>query len=481
MHPRHRIGLVLLLAGLTLPAMASAYGLSVEVWTDRGRDAVYQPGQTLEVRTRTSRDAHLLVYEIDTEGYVRVLYPEAGRSGFVEGRRTHRLPGADADFEWVAQGPVGQGYIVAIASVSPLNDLPWYLRPVNRQAEEVGYYDVNEEEAEDEGITADGRIVGDPFVAMERIRRRVVREHDDDDMFATAYTSYYVHHEVRYPRYLCYDCHRPNHWSWWSGFDPYYSSCSVFDVHVNWRWAWGPTYWFGHTPYFVFTYRPNCPPYYHRWRGSWYSSWHGWRHWRSLWGPRLTRRYKSPPPGYRGPDPRDVADRGRDRGRGDRRIPPGFIPPPGADEPALAVGRARRSDGGDRIVRRSVVRGRNVTTDPVRRSIDRPGRSEPRLLDSRSLRDRTPARETPVRVAPRRATTTKRPAVGRSFDASKRSSRKSAIRKDAPRARKSARPAPSVEPTPRRSTKAVKSSRGNGKGREAPAPRAKSRGGGKRK
>ena len=42
-------------------------------------------------------------------------------------------------------------------------------------------------------MTAEGRIVGDPFVAMERIRRRVLSDPDNDEAFATAYTSYYIH------------------------------------------------------------------------------------------------------------------------------------------------------------------------------------------------------------------------------------------------------------------------------------------------
>ena len=58
---------------------------------------------------------------------------------------------------------------------------------------------------------------------MERIRRQVVEDSQDEESFATAYATYYVHQQVRYPRYLCYDCHRPNQWSWWDGFDPYYT------------------------------------------------------------------------------------------------------------------------------------------------------------------------------------------------------------------------------------------------------------------
>ena len=62
------------------------YGADVEVWTDKGPDAVYQPGDPLLVKVRVSDDAYLMVYEIDSEGNVRLLSPEWGKRGFVKGR-----------------------------------------------------------------------------------------------------------------------------------------------------------------------------------------------------------------------------------------------------------------------------------------------------------------------------------------------------------------------------------------------------------
>ena len=116
-----------------LPAAAIAGGPSVDVWTDRGADAVYQPGETIELRARCTIDAHLLVYEIDAEGYVHVLFPYRGNASFVEGGRTLSIPSPDASEQLVVHGPVGQGYIVALASRETMRDLPWYLRPYDAQ------------------------------------------------------------------------------------------------------------------------------------------------------------------------------------------------------------------------------------------------------------------------------------------------------------------------------------------------------------
>src|SRR5258706_2885332 len=179
---------------------------------------------------------------------------------------------------------------------------------------------------EDEGVTAEGRIVGDPFVAIERIRRQVVNDPEDHDGVATAYFSYYVHDRVRYPRYGGTACHRPGHYAWWDGFDPYYATCSVVDFRVNFGWFWGTPYWAGCVPYYVYVVRPYCPPYYRSWAGTCYSSWDGWGRWNTLWGSHLTR-YKAPapPPDYIAPS-KYKWDR---RWQNERPAPPGFLPAAG--------------------------------------------------------------------------------------------------------------------------------------------------------
>jgi hypothetical protein len=297
------------------PPAARARVMGVDIWTDRGKDAIYEPGDPLEIKVRASDDAYLLVYDIDSQGYIRVLYPYEGNSGFIEGRRTYHVPPASSDAQLVVQGPVGEGYVVALASREPFSPLPWYLRPYDPQAEGAGYVGAEDEQ---EDVTKDGQIMGDPFVAMERIRRKVIENPNNESAFATAYTSYYVHEPVRYPRYLCNECHRPGYWAWWDGWDPYYTTCSAFDFRVYWGWNWGPRYWFGSVPYFCYV--PRCYPCapYDR---PWYSSWNGQRQWNTLWSGHLQRFKSPPPPGYTPP-----SRFGWSRGGGGRPLPPGFLP-----------------------------------------------------------------------------------------------------------------------------------------------------------
>ncbi|MBI1798383.1 MAG: DUF4384 domain-containing protein [Candidatus Eisenbacteria bacterium] len=356
----------LLAAGLSMCASpAAAHGLGVEVWTDRGSDAVYQPGDVLQVRARASEDSYLLVYEIDSEGYVHVLHPARGQNGFVSGHTTYHVPADQSDQQLVVNDPTGEDFIVAIASREPFEDLPWYLRPYDVQGGEVGY--VNRPAEAEEGVTTEGKIVGDPFVAMERIRRRVCAHAADPSTFGTAYTSYYVHEKVRYPRYLCNDCHRPGYWAWWDGFDPYYAHCSAIDFRINWSWGWGPAYWCGYVPYYVYVCSPTCPPGW-GWSGTgWYSSWSGWNRWCRTWGGPLVRYKSPPPPGYVPPA------RYRDWRGGNAPPPPGFVVagvPRGAG--SLPIGH-NRPGSGDRESREAVTPGGGpaarmpVTRDPVTR------------------------------------------------------------------------------------------------------------------
>ena len=424
-----------LLALVPIPAGARALG--VEVWTDRGNDAVYEPGDRMQVKVRASDDVHLLVYEIDSEGYVRVLFPFRGGDAVVEGHRTYRVPSEDSDMDLVVENPVGEGYIVALASEDGFSEMPWYLRAYDPRGEANGYVGAPQDE---EGITAEGRIVGDPFVAMERIRRRVLDQPDERGSFATDYTTYYVHQQVRYPRYVCYDCHRPNRYAFWDGFDPYYTSCSVFDFRVNWSWCWGPSYWFGRVPYFVYVYRPDCPPRYRNGSGVWYSSWDGWRRWNDLWGSGGLRRYKSPPPAnYVPPAKYRVAE----------RLGPGLPTPPGF------IARDGLRGGGGRSVRPTPPLGRGGREDVTGRE-----GAGVRDNDREGTRERPTERGGFTRPAPERSPAVREPRDegGRGRDPGYR------------RPSGDDRPAPSYNPPPAREPAS------GPKGDNRPAPRDEPRG-----
>ena len=402
---------LVLLALMVVPAAARR--LDVEVWTDRGDDAVYEPGDAMRVKVRTTEDAYLLVYEIDSEGSVKLLFPWKRGSGRIEARSTLRLPDESSDLQLVVEEKTGQGFLVAVASDHPFRELPWYLRPFDPQAASVGYEDpADEAEAETEGIDEKGRIVGDPYVAMERIRRRVVGETGDSQSrtgarstehasdystgMASAYSTYYVHEQVRYPRYICSDCHRSNRWAWWEGFDPYYTRCSVVDFRVNWSWCWGPQLWTGYVPYYYYVVRSDCPPRYSQFaeNRTRFSSWDGWNRFNDMSGGQL-RRYKgqSPAPapvGYTPPPPRGLSWR-------QGQTPPGIVPPEvrrQSGAPGDPRGWLQRDRGDGKPVFRDDPRGRpTVGGEPRPGGNNRPGEGE----RPRDWRQWKPRAESPPR------------------------------------------------------------------------------------
>lgn len=395
-------------AALLLAAgTAAARPLSVEVWTDRGDDAVYSPGEVMQVKARTNDDAFLLVYEIDSEGRITVLFPFRRGAGMIEGRSTLRLPPEDSRYELTVEQATGQGYLVAIASREPFRELPWYLRPFDPQGESIGYEGRHDEI---EGFDEDGRVLGDPTVAIERVRRAVLGPDAELDDFATSYATYYVGHQVRYPRYLCYDCHRPNRWAWWDGFDPYWTTCSVIDFRVNWNWCWGPCMWSSHTPYYYYVVRHDCPPRYRYWydRHDRWSSWDGSRRWNDLWGGPLTRHKSAPPVGYIPPPPTKGGDN-------PRSTPPGYIKSPtrtAGGGGTVPIGRNRPAVENDKTGRDGPVWRTPATSSPPkpsrptgtveRREGGRDTPDRPRYEPSqRAKPDRDGTRYTPPRDQPR--------------------------------------------------------------------------------
>jgi hypothetical protein len=96
--------------------------LDVRVWVDKGEGANYYPGDNIKVYFQASRDCYVVIYDIDTRGYVSLLYPtDNGDDPYVEGGRTYRVPDSFDDYDLTIDGPEGTEYIAVIASREPIN------------------------------------------------------------------------------------------------------------------------------------------------------------------------------------------------------------------------------------------------------------------------------------------------------------------------------------------------------------------------
>jgi len=180
----------------------------VEVWTNRGDDP-YHTGQRARVFLRADRDAYVTIFRVDTDGRVRVLFPrEPWEDGFVRGGPEFEIQGRDDDAFDIDDYP-GVGYVFAVGAADPFD-----------------YDPIMTGDHWDYRAIAEGRVRGDPYVALTDLAQRIVRENDDWDYDIV---PYYVERHYDYPRFLCYDCHSYASYRHWN---PYSYSCVRFRIVV---------------------------------------------------------------------------------------------------------------------------------------------------------------------------------------------------------------------------------------------------------
>ena len=236
----------------------------VNVWHDRGEDEVYQRGEDVRIHFECNHDAYAVVYRVDAEGYVEILWPRSRYDdGFVFGHHTYNLPTPGADRIRAADSE-GVEYVQALVSAYPFD-----LRGLD-----VDFHHENESEAREY------YVAGDPFLAMNDINFAVTGLEDAEDYVATNYVSYYVHRAVDHPRYMCLQCHEDG-----EGYDPYDDVC-VIEIHHDYGWD---NEWFDRYHYYPVYYYPAYyyvdPWTWRPWLNYWYRPWYAWPHWGySSWG-----------------------------------------------------------------------------------------------------------------------------------------------------------------------------------------------------
>ena len=95
--------------------------LDVEVWTDDDR---YYDGENLTVSFRANKDCYVVIYNIDTQGRVHLLYPSDRWDDMkIERDRIYRIPDSYDDYDLTVRGPEGMEYVQIVASMTPLSRL----------------------------------------------------------------------------------------------------------------------------------------------------------------------------------------------------------------------------------------------------------------------------------------------------------------------------------------------------------------------
>ena len=208
----------LALAGLAAwfpaaPASAQAQSVEARIWLDRGNEAVLNRGDRVRVYYRTSADAFVAVFHVDTNGGVQLLYPSSPEvDPYVPGGRDYRLLFPRSS-QWYVDEDPGMGYFFIVASPEPLDFRDF------RYSYQGGGWD----------LSFVGRTVyDDPYVAMDEYIARLIPDWEVAD-YALDFLEYDVGERHDYPRFVCYDCHGFTPYSTWN---PYLSACTSFRIVV---------------------------------------------------------------------------------------------------------------------------------------------------------------------------------------------------------------------------------------------------------
>ncbi len=231
---------LLSLAVIPTPAVRDrdAYRPRIELWTNRGDAAVYTRGERVRLYFRLDRDAYVTIFRVDTDGRVRVLFPrEPWEDNYARGERDFEVDGRHLGREaFTIDDYPGVGYLFAVAAPDPFT-----------------YDAIQSDDHWDYRVIADGRVRGDPYVALTDLAQRIVPEGYADWDYDIV--SYNVERHYDYPRFLCYDCHSYVSYSYW---DPYYYSCVRFRMFVyDDPWYYPYRYYGGTRVVFVRPYRPQ--------------------------------------------------------------------------------------------------------------------------------------------------------------------------------------------------------------------------------
>ncbi|MFC1683410.1 DUF4384 domain-containing protein, partial [Candidatus Zixiibacteriota bacterium] len=256
------LSIIVLAVLMSVPAMAfeevgerPSRPLEVEVWLNKHNGAIYEPGQYVRAYFQTPEDGYVVVYNVDTQGFVHVLYPKYNDPAWVEGGRIYEIPDPYDGYDLVVDGPTGIEYVVAVASHFPLN-----LRAI----EEI-----------EAGMDSDiywpmGHITGDPHLAIYQINERLAwgdNEYDPEG-YASDVGWFYVQRWVPYPRYIVYQWY-PNRYydPWW---DPYIHVHIFTDFYWDHYWC-RPWWWCrGCQPVYSYWYIERDSGRRYTWKGNYH-------------------------------------------------------------------------------------------------------------------------------------------------------------------------------------------------------------------
>jgi hypothetical protein len=158
----------------------------------RPAGVVLNPGDEIGFRLQSDINAYVIVFNIDTEGFVNLLYPAKGeRPVHVREGETYFIPDENSEV-LIVEGNTGVEFIYAL--VVPERD------DIDRR--ELDFLGKSNDLPREERY----RIDGDPFIAANIIAGELIRGVSHREGIFLDYQYFYINDRVPYPCYLCGEC-----------------------------------------------------------------------------------------------------------------------------------------------------------------------------------------------------------------------------------------------------------------------------------
>lgn len=148
---------------------------------------IVNTGDRVSFEYQTREDAAVLVFSIDSRGYVHLLYPQGGPE---MSRANTRYVFPESGRELVVDTPDGVEFAFALAVADP---------------SAIDAAELDHLRGTDMAGAEPYRISGDPFIAANMIAAELVRGVSHQEVYF-GYTTFNVNRRVEYPCYLCGAC-----------------------------------------------------------------------------------------------------------------------------------------------------------------------------------------------------------------------------------------------------------------------------------
>lgn len=236
-----------LLIGGPAPAIVSKDDPPIRLWINNDRN--FLPGDRAKVEVRAKDDGYLLVFHVDPEGHLRVLFPlDPDQDNFVRGGRKYEIRGRGGRESFEVDTKIGKGTVYAAVSRDPLHFDGYVLGD---------HWDYR--------ALAPARLPDDPESELNDLVRRIAQTDFDYDLI-----NYYVSDRVAYrdytPSYYGSFYNDPWCWSCSSYYgSPFNVSIGLFFGRPYRRYYYDPYYYayypyynpFFYDPYYYAAYRPR--------------------------------------------------------------------------------------------------------------------------------------------------------------------------------------------------------------------------------